>query len=573
MYFRRWTAALLAAVLSMTAFSSCKPGNEESSGGSSENSNSEAGISHAETYRIDVYSQLANYAGEQIGWFAKVIKDKFNIVLNIVPSGEGVFATRMESGDLGDLIVFGNDGDEYTAAIEAGMLLDWYEDDLIGRYGPDIERTMAAALEKNSRAFGEGEALYGFGHNVASSAEQAEAYIYHPDIRFDLYQQIGAPEIPTLEDFLPVLKQMVDAQPTGDSGLPAYAFSLFSDWDGDTVMAVKAMGAFYGYDEWGLTLYDTENQVCEPVLDPDGMYMRALRFFNQAYQMGILDPESATQTVDDVTQKYADGRVHYSIFSWQGPANYNTPTRLEEGKAMLTVAAQDQKNLAYGLNVFGNNRVWAIGAHAEYPERIMEFLNWLCTPEGVMTSNFGPQGLTWDYREDGKAYLTDFGWQTQQDKQATVPQADGMNQINNTTFSIDALNPETGERYNHNFWQSTLERPVDPATAAWREWAGALTPDEYLDEHNYRAVAIGTDFVKPPRDAALDIKYKQVSTAIKDGTWKAMYAKNDEEFEQLVNQMIDSAKSYGYDECVAWDIAQGKARAEAENAVKAAQAE
>ena len=46
------------------------------------------------TTELIVYSQLANYSGEQIGWFAQIMKEKFNVVLNIIPTGEGVFATR-----------------------------------------------------------------------------------------------------------------------------------------------------------------------------------------------------------------------------------------------------------------------------------------------------------------------------------------------------------------------------------------------------------------------------------------------------------------------------------------------
>ena len=36
---------------------------------------------------LDVFSNLANYDGNQPGWFAKVVKDKFNIKLNIISGG------------------------------------------------------------------------------------------------------------------------------------------------------------------------------------------------------------------------------------------------------------------------------------------------------------------------------------------------------------------------------------------------------------------------------------------------------------------------------------------------------
>ena len=102
--------------------------------------------------------------------------------------------------------------------------------------------------------------------------------------------------------------------------------------------------------------------------------------------MGIFDPDSATQTFSDVASKYADGRVYYSLFSWLGPAHYNTEERVAQGKGMFAVAAKDQKNITYGLSVYGKNRIWAIGAKAKHPERIMAVINWLATPEGVMVS-------------------------------------------------------------------------------------------------------------------------------------------------------------------------------------------
>ena len=49
-----------------------------------------------DTVTLDVYDQLANYSGEQIGWFAKVMLDKFNVKLNIIPESDGTYDTRME---------------------------------------------------------------------------------------------------------------------------------------------------------------------------------------------------------------------------------------------------------------------------------------------------------------------------------------------------------------------------------------------------------------------------------------------------------------------------------------------
>ena len=528
-----------------------------------------------DVYRIDVYSQLANYAGHQVGWFGKIVKDKFNMEFNIIPTADGVFSTRMASGKLGDLILFGNDGAEFIDAIEAGMLLDWSQGDILHQYGPDIDRNLSKALKKNADAFGGGKRIYGFGHDVSGTPLSSQASFYHPDIRFDLYARIGCPPIPHFMSYLYVLKRMVDLAPKSDSGLPAYGISLFKDWDGDTVMSVKCIGAFYGYDEFGFTLYNAADNTVQPVLDDDSMYLQGLSFYNKAFQMGILDPDSATQTFSDIIQKYADGRVYWSLFSWLGPVNYNTAERLAWGKGMFAVPAADQKNIAYGTSVYGYNRIWSIGSKAKYPERIMEFINWLCTPEGVMTQNYGPRGLTWDYDIDYKAYFTPLGIKIHDgDKSVHIPEAygggtylDGENKMNNSTYSIDEINPITGERYNKAFWSSELNRNSNPAKNAWREYMGVLSEDELLEKHNYKTIAVASDFIMAPRSDALEQKWVQVSNAIKTGSWRAIYANSDAEYNKIVADMISQAKAFGYDECIEWNRAQGRLRA---NAVKRA---
>jgi len=524
-----------------------------------------------ELYKIDVYTQMGNYAGKQVGWFAKIVKDKFNMELNIIPTADGVYQTRMTSGKLGDLILFGSDGAEFVDAIEANMLLDWYQGDLLETYGPDIKKNLPRALKQNADVFGGGTKCYGFGYDVSSSAEHIDAAFYHPDIRFDLYQRIGSPKIPSLMGYLDVLKKMVDLAPTSDSGLPAYAISLFKDWDGDLVMSAKCMGAFYGYDEFGFTLYHAATNTVQPVLDNNSMYVQGLRFFNKAKQMGILDPDSATQTFSDLVEKYADGRVYWSIFSWLGPSNYNTSERLAQGKGMFAVAAQDQKNIVYGTSVFGKERIWSIGSKAKKPERIMELINWLCTPEGVMTNHWGPRGVTWDYDENNKAYLTPLGIEIQDgNKKAQMPASagggqyvDGENKMNNTTFTINDINPVTGERYNKDFWSSELARVTNPAKKAWRDAMGVMTEDEYLEKGNFKSLVVASDYVKPKRGDELEQKYVQVSNAIKNGSWRAIYAENDAEFDKILREMTNQAKAFGYDECVKWDQEQGKIRAAA----------
>ena len=89
-----------------------------------------------ETVTLQVYDQLANFSGEQVGWFGKILLDNFNVKINIIPESGNTYTTRMESKNLGDIVIWGDDSDDYVAAAEGGLLFDWEDEDLLSNYGP-----------------------------------------------------------------------------------------------------------------------------------------------------------------------------------------------------------------------------------------------------------------------------------------------------------------------------------------------------------------------------------------------------------------------------------------------------
>ena len=122
----------------------------------------------------------------------------------------------------------------YVDATKAGLLLDWNKDGLLDKYGQDIKKYAGQSLDAISKQYGGGTAVYAVGHNVGSGSGPSESanMTFGPWLRWDLYQQLGSPEIKTLEDYLTVVKQMQELSPKSDSGKPVYGFSLWSDWDG-----------------------------------------------------------------------------------------------------------------------------------------------------------------------------------------------------------------------------------------------------------------------------------------------------------------------------------------------------
>jgi len=534
-----------------------------------------------ETIQITVFSQLANYSGKLTGWFAEVMKREFNCEMTIIPDTDGMFDTRMESGDLGDIVIFGSNGDQYQRAVKEGMLYDLNEDDLLANYGTYMMENMPYALDNNANlnATVTGEKImHGIGHNVATSPEDHEAFFYTMDVRWDLYKELGYPEINNLDEFYQLMLDMKEICPKDENGNETYATSLWPDWDGNMVMYVKAFATCYwGHDEMGFGLYDVENGDFYYALEEGGPYLESLKFFNKLYQAGLIDPNSMTQTYNEMSEKVTAGGTFFSIFDYAGSQLYNTDIHLEEGKAMYPMVPNDATPLCYGMNVLGGNRMYTIGANTEYPELCMAIINYLTTPEGYMTYNYGPKDLCWYYDEEGNSCLTELGEAAQADRKGTImPDEwgggnfnDGTFQANNTTWSKDASNPDSnGETYNYINWKSRRTDETYEILKDWRDKYGQYTFQDYMNTTNFK-VALGTSYTESKRSDDLKIIWEQVAECLINYTWQAIYAENDDEYNRIVNEMITKCNEYDPDGlCLAWCEEEAKIRCALEDQVR-----
>ena len=522
-----------------------------------------------ETVTLTCYSQLANYSGELTGWFAQVLKEKFNVKINIVPDLDGAFSTRMESGDLGDIVIIAKP-ENYLEAVNKGMLLDWNEDDLLAEYGPYIKNHMQAALEKNETI--SGGTVYGYGYDVGSSATDTSSFMYNWGCRWDLYKAMGYPEINTLDDFADMLIEMNKQNPTDASGKKAYAVSLFSDWDGVMAMFPKAMvSAYYGYDEFGIGFYNTEKQEYVPACTVDSPYVEALRFYNKLYRNGAMDPDSETQGYDGCSEDYRNGTAYFNPFGYMGTDMFNSVERVAAGQAMYPIVPKQAKTICYGQNIYGYDRVWSIGDNTEYPELCMAIINWLSTPTGKLTDLYGPKDVCWYYDDEKHTCFTELGRKCVTDGNTQMTDGysgafkDGQDQMNNTTWTRDAKNPETdGDDYNWAHWPSNVTAAAGDIEQDWRDKTGADSIDEYMTSLPYM-LSLGSMYSASTKSDELTVIWNQVGDCVKTNSWKAMFAKDDAEFDQIINDMVATAKSYGLDQCDEFQANEAKLRAAAED--------
>ncbi len=542
---------------------------------------------YPEFITVDVFDGLANYQGIQSGWFAKIVKDKFNMELNLIApnvagGGDTLYQTRSAAGNLGDLIIYGADGGKFQDMVTAGLLTEMT--DLIADK-ENLKKYQTAIDSMNSLV--EGGKVYGIPSAVseqsASTPSEGLDPTFGPYIRWDAYKAVDYPEMKTLEDLLPVLQSMCEAVPTSDSGKKTYGISLFKDWDGNMMCLAKQPTCFYGYDEVGFVLSRADGSDYQSIIDSNSMYVRVLKLYYDANQMGILDPESTTQNYDTLYAKYQDGQILYSPWPWLGQNAYNTPENKAAGKGFMISSFQDMKDLSIGCTPNGTRVMVAIGSKAKDKERLADFIDWLYSPEGIISTSAqgmatsGPKGLTWDMK-DGAPVLTDFGYEAfYGGGNTTVPEEwgggiwkDGVSALNFTTVITSDINPETGFPYNYTLWDSVIDKNATTLDIDWQTKMEAKTTIEYLQKNDKLMVAPGSSYIAPTEDSQITTLRGQCKAKIVENSWKMVFAANEDEFNSLLKEMQDTVIGLGYDKVLAVDMQNAKDQNDARVAAVAA---
>ena len=171
---------------------------------------------YKEPITLNVFSEVANFGGEQKGWFAKEVKDRFNITLNFISSNvdSNAYSAGVAAGSLGDIICLGDMGEHFTTALKADLLMDLSDIDMT-QY-PTLNTYFTKAFDKVSNFAAEQgvEGKYGFAFSVAME-DNAWSEITDPtyglQVRFDAWEKAGKPSLTSLEDLPAFLKAMQDA--------------------------------------------------------------------------------------------------------------------------------------------------------------------------------------------------------------------------------------------------------------------------------------------------------------------------------------------------------------------------
>ncbi|KFI64233.1 ABC transporter substrate-binding protein [Bifidobacterium cuniculi] len=516
---------------------------------------------------VDVFSSTANYQGVQKGWFAKIVKDKFNMELNIIApnvagGGDTLFDTRSTAGNLGDLVIVGMGNGRLQKLVKSKLITDMtpYYDKMTN------VKNYQAGVDYVTKQAGQ-DGVWGVPGNVSDesptkSSEGVEPAAA-PYIRWDYYAKVGYPKISNLDDFANVLKQMQDKarEETGQDDI--YAVSLFKDWDGELMQNAQAASQWYGWYAQNSVLVPSDDDAAQvtPASQVGSGYDQMIEFLNKCNDMGLVDPESTTQNWDNLSTKVTEGKVLMSIWSWLGKPRMNSTENQEKGIGFMLAPLENMKVYTPGFQPEGDgNSFIAIGSKAKNKERLAKFIDWLYSPEGIYASAFNsggaacPKDMCWTLNDKGEPELNEFGEKAMFDSAGLQVPAeygggsynDGVSALNFKAVNANGTDPETKAAYNPQLWATQLAK----TTKLQEDWAkhmdGAKTDLEYLEKTDRLAVAPGATYTPPEEDSQISTLRSSVKTEVINASWQAVMAGSQDECQKIFKDMGTQINDLGY---------------------------
>ncbi|MCL6457534.1 MAG: sugar ABC transporter substrate-binding protein [Gorillibacterium sp.] len=396
---------------------------------------------------------------------------------------------------------------------------------LVDKYGPNIKKELGSRYESYLDADGK---LWGI--------PRGWGYLPIPDntahIRWDWYQELGAPKIETPEDYYNVLKAMVEKHPTNANGEKTYALS----WNADISInsAIGFWGLNDGYKE------DADHNLTHWLNTEEGK--NALLYYNRFFIDGLLDPDAFINKFEDWKIKFSNETIAGHIGPWWQSINagseiwLKTDPNYKEDKRYVQIAFKApgaDKAYLSPKDTHGWNYT-VLTDKVKSPEEIIKFLDFMITPIGTRLMGWGvpntPESY-WNYEGDSK-------WSFNETQKKAVLAG---------TMDYEKEEAATGTNV---FWLSYPQGLLsdDQKSTAWYDqnfiqddkWKKMMNDNvaDTIFDNTERRITFATD-------NPLTIKNQQIEELIKNGFAKIVMSKTAADAAKNFDELRDKAMKLG----------------------------
>lgn len=492
---------------------------------------------------------------------------KTGVAFKLVQADIDKINVLLAGGDLPDVVRISTA--KFNQLIEGNQVIAM--DSLLASNGKDILVNIPDTLAFSKKYWSDGkDQTFFIPVQVGLDGPGMECWMSGLRIRWDYYKELGYPKITSMDDFLNVLKQIVDKHPKTDDGKPIYGVSSFSDWGSWPFLYPMAsiLGYYQINNSKSEVLKVDTNQVSNLTSDENAPYWQSVQYYYKARKMGLLDPDALTQKNADLAAKATAGQIISGLFA----GDFNT-NNAKDVKGFVNLPVDWGFSWGNAVNLAGwPDKCFGITKNCKTPEKAMDFLNYLYSYDGCRTLFSGVQGTDWTV-VNGVPTLADATLKLNQT---------GGDDWANTGIGFDqnlvGLSPFTA----HPADKKPLSLFQDPSLYAkqlnalqqdYCTYYNATYPQEALDKQVQAGKAknqsgentLAAALLPVPNDDISRIEAKLDDLLIKSAA-KLIMANSDSEFDTIKTQVLADFKAAGADTVSefwtkAWDTAVSQAKA------------
>ena len=511
--------------------------------------------------------------------FAKLLKTNFNVQFEFVSS--------VEDATQADIFILDSSTDFYKINIENQVFLNWETDDLLETWAPYLEKYFKTPLQKNRFQNSAQKYVHGIPTNLTLFSYETQNPIYNWQLEEKYFAQtielLKNKEIKTLDDFFAILqciktpskiielnsqyqsenqktetkteseieneesiinetsqeelsqnknqevqtpedleKLLQTLKQQDSERKKIYALSLYKDSEKNpeyelNIFAKEFVASYFGQESFYLGFYDSKTGKFQSPVEKNSVYIQALKFLNKLYQNDLINPKSEKYTKKQFLQDYKNNVAFWKYSPiFQEISSENQFTR---------VFPEDSSPIIYGKSVYGSENLWAISTTSEHPELCLAIINYISTPEGILSLLYGPKKENWKITK-GKLEL--ISQTTQENQNLQIAQ---YNQILEFPVDFNSINPLTNEKYTFTAFQtpqaSKQEQPKENQQIAKKYNYKNST---FVPITLYKKAQIPEDFAE---------SYKTLSILINSKSHQAIFAKTSQDFDQIISELTE----------------------------------
>lgn len=482
--------------------------------------------------------------------------DKFNVGITFSKPDadpDSKLNLMLTGGDLPDSMVLDR-GRVLNAAANAGALVEieqfMYEGCTYLEDVSEVAREMQRASDGK---------LYGVPNWCRGEGSLATGGNYQYIIETAAYEAAGSPKLETMDDlhdFAAKVKELVDAGTlksySGQSMLP-YATSNTDNGFYMYAPFYRSLGTRNLVEQY-FTQEDGKLEIC--VREPK--FIEALKMANQWFNEGLFSADVFSDSKETWEEKLTNGRpaLMWYDFSQDDSNNFRRITREKSGGAssyevlgdpnseitkdmpMFPKANSDVKVVFGDENATVGWNVNVITTHAERPQRIFDLFTYMISKEGSFEQLYGPEGGLWDgLDENGYPKLTkDYADITSAEMDASGAwlwtQPASSDWIDGIKFYVNDQQPEGKKN-----WVVSIQSDMCSES---RENPHEGT--KFITDQNTAL----TNLIDP--QDPLGISLKAIQDELKARLPQIMMAKNEDEFNKMVSDVVSFCESNDIDE-------------------------